>query len=110
MLQTTVINANENIQDILNKIKKAVKKIKWDSANYVISREKCKYQQQCCRRLLLPIEHKVISTFVITRDLNETARLLSIPPKRASQHKRNAMRKLNIDNNSDLLRFIKDNF
>lgn len=110
MLQTAVINANENIENIFKILKKTVKNNTKNNTNSEFTEEKCKHQQQCRRRCLLPIEHKVISAFSITRNLNETARLLLMPPKRASQHKRNAMRKLNIDNNSDLLKFIKDNF
>lgn len=110
MLHTAVINANENIEDVFKKLKKAVKNNTGTNTNNEFTGEKCKHQQQCRRSFLLPIEHKVISTFSITKNLNETARLLLISPKRASQYKRNAMRKLNIDNNSDLLKFIKDNF
>ncbi|MEL5401460.1 helix-turn-helix transcriptional regulator [Serratia ureilytica] len=38
---------------------------------------------------------------------NQTAMLLGISPKTVSIHKRSAMRKLNIDNNIEFLRWLK---
>ncbi|HCR2981322.1 TPA: LuxR family transcriptional regulator [Serratia marcescens] len=60
-----------------------------------------------CRTQLTFSEGKVCRLIHLGYSQNQTAMLLGISPKTVSIHKRSAMRKLNIDNNIEFLRWLK---
>lgn len=109
MQHAAILYENLSSKEILKEINRMIRNHSKDDYSNIqdFTKGKCQHQQQCQRRMMLPIEYDVISNFVSTANLNEAAERLSITPKVASYYKRSAMEKLDISNNNELYDFVR---